>query len=260
MKTFISFSGGVESTTMCILYGKGATAIFSDTGSEHDELYERLDVVEKYCKELHGGDFELIRIRAKVKSKIGEIVDSLSDYIKIYSFMPSGFSRYCTRLFKIEPIDNYLSGMGEVEMMIGLNFDEQGREGNLEKLKNCKYRYPLIENELDRDDCIAILDLHGMNPNFPVYMQRGGCKFCFYKSEAEYKALYYFDRKTFDENKKLEKDIQDKRKRFFSIMPSGKSMQQLENELSFNLFPDDMIKECYQEMKNRKFCGGLCGR
>jgi PP-loop superfamily ATP-utilizing enzyme len=28
MKRFISFSGGVESTTMCILYGKGATAIW----------------------------------------------------------------------------------------------------------------------------------------------------------------------------------------------------------------------------------------
>lgn len=32
---YIAFSGGVESTTMCLLYGKGATAIFSDTVSKH---------------------------------------------------------------------------------------------------------------------------------------------------------------------------------------------------------------------------------
>ena len=39
-KQYISFSGGVESRTMALLYGDKADAIFSDTGSEHDELYE----------------------------------------------------------------------------------------------------------------------------------------------------------------------------------------------------------------------------
>jgi len=47
MKRFISFSGGVESTTMCVLYGKGATAIWCDTGAEHKEMYERIDYCEK---------------------------------------------------------------------------------------------------------------------------------------------------------------------------------------------------------------------
>jgi hypothetical protein len=37
MKKFISLSAGVESTTMCLLYGKGATAIFSDAGDEDRE-------------------------------------------------------------------------------------------------------------------------------------------------------------------------------------------------------------------------------
>jgi 3'-phosphoadenosine 5'-phosphosulfate sulfotransferase (PAPS reductase)/FAD synthetase len=51
MKRFISFSGGVESTTMCILYGKGATAIWCDTGAEHDLMYQRIDDVEKHLTE-----------------------------------------------------------------------------------------------------------------------------------------------------------------------------------------------------------------
>ena len=62
MKKFISFSGGVESTTMCLLYGKGATAIWCDTGAEHKEMYNRIDKVEKYLKEYHKGDFSLVRI------------------------------------------------------------------------------------------------------------------------------------------------------------------------------------------------------
>jgi 3'-phosphoadenosine 5'-phosphosulfate sulfotransferase (PAPS reductase)/FAD synthetase len=62
MKRFISFSGGVESTTMCILYGKGATAIWCDTGAEHNEMYERINYVEDKLKELHKGDFNLVKV------------------------------------------------------------------------------------------------------------------------------------------------------------------------------------------------------
>lgn len=38
MNKYISFSGGVESTTMCILYGHKADAIFADAGWEHKEI------------------------------------------------------------------------------------------------------------------------------------------------------------------------------------------------------------------------------
>jgi 3'-phosphoadenosine 5'-phosphosulfate sulfotransferase (PAPS reductase)/FAD synthetase len=62
MKRFISFSGGVESTTMCLLYGKGATAIWCDTGAEHGEMYERINKVEDYLKDFHNGEFNLIKI------------------------------------------------------------------------------------------------------------------------------------------------------------------------------------------------------
>ena len=58
IKNFISFSGGVESTTMCVLFGKDADAIFSDTGFEHDEIYKRIELVEilRWCR-----DFRLER-------------------------------------------------------------------------------------------------------------------------------------------------------------------------------------------------------
>ena len=69
MKRFISFSGGVESTTMCLLYGKGATAIVCDTGDEEDEMYERWDFVESAMKVIHDNDFTLLRINAIVIAK-----------------------------------------------------------------------------------------------------------------------------------------------------------------------------------------------
>jgi hypothetical protein len=42
MKRFISFSAGVESTTMCVSYGHNADGVFSDTGFEHEEIYKRI--------------------------------------------------------------------------------------------------------------------------------------------------------------------------------------------------------------------------
>ena len=178
-KKYISFSGGVESTTMCILYGKNAKAIFCDTGAEHNELYERINFVENYCKKLHGDDFEIIKVKADVKTKENRQVDNLADYIIDYKYMPNIRQRFCTRIFKIEPIEKYLSDKGEIQMLIGLNCDEDWRTGNLEKLKNCEYIYPLIDDGLSRQDCVEILNLHRLNPDFPVYMSRGGVSFVF---------------------------------------------------------------------------------
>ena len=85
---------------MALLWGKDATPIFSDTGWEHAALYERLHVVESTLREIHGPDFEIVRV-----SRNGE---RLQDYIRDQKFFPSFRARFCTRMFKIEPIDNFL--------------------------------------------------------------------------------------------------------------------------------------------------------
>jgi 3'-phosphoadenosine 5'-phosphosulfate sulfotransferase (PAPS reductase)/FAD synthetase len=88
MKKFISFSGGVESTTMCILYGEFAKAIWCDTGSEHKEMYKRIDFIENQIRSIHE-NFEIIRIKPQVKFK-GEIVNSIEERAILGMFMPSG--------------------------------------------------------------------------------------------------------------------------------------------------------------------------
>jgi 3'-phosphoadenosine 5'-phosphosulfate sulfotransferase (PAPS reductase)/FAD synthetase len=259
MKRFISFSGGVESTTMCILYGKGAKAIWCDTGAEHTQMYNRMDLVEEKLKKLHGDDFEIIRIKPKVKMK-GMYVDNLLDAVKIQKFMPSQMARYCTRQFKIEPIDLFLSEQGECELMIGLNADEEEREGNWGLKTNVKYLYPLQEDGYNRADCEAILDIHGLHPRFPAYMLRGGCSMCFFKSEKEYKALYYLDKDEFNKMVDFEKSYQDNRTKTFSIMSNGKTLEQLATECDAEMFKDELI-EIYQNYnKQGKSCGAFCHR
>ena len=261
MKRFISFSGGVESTTMCILYGKGATAIWCDTGAEHSVMYERIDKVEKQLIDLHKGDFTLVRVRGKQVAR-GVEVDSLEDYISQYQYMPSGQKRFCTKYFKAIPIDNYLKQQGDCELMIGFNFDEQGRTGSLELAENVKYSYPLIEEGLTRDDCEDILKLHGLHPKFPVYMLRGGCRMCFFKTQKEYKALYFLNNKEFNEVMEFEESIQGGKKKFYSIMSSEKSLRQLgiecENERAFLKEAD--WSDLYKSLKKETSCGAFCHR
>lgn len=75
MKRFISLSGGVESTTMCILYGADAIGIWADTGAEHQLMYDRIDEVEARIKEIHPR-FELVRLKPKV-NVLGKICQTL---------------------------------------------------------------------------------------------------------------------------------------------------------------------------------------
>jgi hypothetical protein len=259
MQKFISFSGGVESRTMAILYGKGATLLFSDTGSEHEALYESIDQFEKWIIAFHKGECKLLKVKHPT--------ETLEQAIIRKKFMPSRQRRYCTYDHKIEIIDNFLKSQGECELMIGLNADED-RTGNLSSLSNVNYTYPLknpqpfFEIGLNRDDCEYLLNLHGVHPSFPAYMSRGGCKFCFFKSVNEYKAMYHLNRQEFESVLALEKGIQDKRKKYFGIVEGGKSIAQIakiaKSEQDF-LFATD-FKEIYNEGQKKHYCGLFCHR
>lgn len=259
MKRFISFSGGVESTTMCLLYGKGATAIFADTGSEHRKMYERLDYVEQMLKVYHDGDFELVRIRADVSTGEKEVT-TLTDYILERAFFPSVRQRFCTRLFKVQPIDAYLSQFDKCELLIGLNVDEQdARTGNYLEGKNITYRYPLIEDGYTRDDCYELLEKYGLQPDFPAYMERGGCKFCFFKSKKEYAAMVHLAPEEIEEVRQIEETIQDRRNKYFRIrynMPKMRDFIKIEKQ---NLFTDKLA-DYYSQSERPQSCGVFCHR
>lgn len=166
--------------------------------------------------------------------------------------------RWCTGSFKVEPIDLYLSSFVSASLAIGLNFDEQGREGNLEKLEFVDYWYPLIELGYTRSDCEDILIENGLHPSFPVFMQRGGCRMCPFKTEKEYRAMYFLSREEFFEVMLFEEAIQDRRKKFYSIMGNGKSLRRLAEECENSLY--DSSEYYLKKNKNETSCGLFCHR
>ena len=82
----------------------------------------------------------------------------------------------------------------------------------------------------------------------------------FFKSEKEYKALWYLNRPEFEEMIKFEDDYQDNRTKFFSIMPSGKSLRQLARECSSELFQKELLEIYENYNKEGKSCGAFCHR
>jgi len=257
MKKYISFSGGVESSAMCVLFGNKADAIFADAGWEHKEIYDRIELVERRCREVHHNNFTIHKVKASVMHK-GEEYDNLKDYIKASRFYPSQMARYCTRAFKIEPIDDFLESEGEVELMIGLNADEACRTGNHGMLSNVKYSYPLIDNNINRKGCIKILSYCGLVPNFPPYMQRGGCVGCFYKSKKEFYAMAQLSPKEFKEVEDIEKEIQDERGKFYSIRKNIPSMEELRKLSETSMFPPEELYNDYNLPETP--CGVFCNR
>ena len=252
IKKFIAFSGGVESTTMCVLFGDKADAIFADTGYEHSELYARIKLVEDWCKTFHRPDFKIHTIK-------NEQYGSLKDYILQSKFYPSYQSRFCTRMFKIEPIDDFLEQYKEsgVELMIGLNADEiDQRTGNHGNKAFVNYTYPLADNNITREGCKTVLRHANLLPQFPAYMQRGGCVGCYYKSKKEYEALALLNPAEFKIVEDIENEIQDMRKEFFTII-EGKSMKQLREGVSNMLFKPE---EIYPVVNDATNCGVFCRR
>lgn len=271
MKKYISFSGGVESSAMCLLYGKGATAIVCDTGDEEPEMYERWDFVENAMKIIHDGDFTLLRIKPNAICK-GEYYDNLNDYVLAKGIFPSSGMRFCTVSLKIEPIDNHLKKLGECELMIGLNADEEhSRDGNWEVLDNVNYTYPLVEDGYSRTDCIRLLEEYGLKPNFPPYMKRGGCRKCFFRGKKEAKAKYFFNKDSFLEDQAFEILLNEKGnrkltksgvKKFYGINQAFPSYQSVadECEQEIAMFGLDQMKSQYKDTQEHKACGVFCHR
>ena len=86
-KSYIAFSGGVDSTALALLM-PDAIPVFTDTGWEFPETYAHID------------KFEAVTGREVIRVKQHQYPGGIPQYIRERKFMPSHGARYCTRLFK----------------------------------------------------------------------------------------------------------------------------------------------------------------
>ena len=197
--TVISLGGGVQSSVMTLMAGEGAfdripdCAIFADTHWEPPGVYEHVEWLEGQLSfPVHVVDNGR-SLREDVKALVNHSGNRRYVDIPVYLKGNGGESdgigrRQCTTNYKIRPIQRKmreLLGMKPrqrvpsgvtVELWLGISTDEVVRMKD-SRDRWIRNRYPLIEADMSRRDCI---DWWAARYNRPL--ERSACVACPFQS------------------------------------------------------------------------------
>ena len=197
----ISLGGGVQSSVVSLMAAEGLIkpmpdfAVFADTGWEPKGVYEHLDWLDEQLP------FPIERIgKRSIREDIlagtnstGQQFTSIPAFVRSLDGKTAIVRRQCTREYKLSPIQEALRdllgiGFGQrtpegvfVELWIGISIDEAIRM-KPSREKWIVNRWPLIDLELSRSDCIQ-----WFNDRFPGRMlPRSACIGCPYHTDSEW--------------------------------------------------------------------------
>jgi len=200
----LSLGAGVQSSTLALMAAKGEVgpmpdfAIFADTQSEPQHVYDWLDWLETQLPypviRATAGSIERdsVEIIPRVKTE-GQYTKSLIPAFMLAKDNSIGLlGRTCTGDYKIKPIlKTVRSRCGitrgqktlSVTQWIGISYDEVIRM-KPSREKWSQHRWPLIEKEMRRGDCLEWMKANGY-PEPP----RSSCVFCPFHSDSEWRRL-----------------------------------------------------------------------
>jgi len=219
MMNILSLGAGVQSSTMALMAAEGELtplpdcAIFADTGAEPKHVYDFLDYVESLVP------FPVYRVMEGEGLEVATINSIKGDRFAGPPFFcesPKGggmLRRQCTREYKINPIEQkvrQLMGLKKgqrgpkevaVRMWIGISMDESVRM-NINRTKWINNRWPLIEKEMYRYDCIRWMRAMGFREP-----KKSACYFCPYSSNATWQGMKKQDPESFAKAVKMDELI-----------------------------------------------------
>lgn len=198
--TYLSLGAGVQSSALLVMSAKGLygcpradLAVFADTGDEPQWVYDYLTVLEVFGRE---HDLPVYRTS---KGRLSEwVIDRQRQgkrfvSIPLYTASRDGgregmLRRQCTREFKIAPIEKFIrTYLGyqprqrvkhAVTCLQGISIDEASRM-KPSRTTWITNRWPLVEVELSRRDCLRIVADAGLPEP-----KKSSCVYCPYHSDA----------------------------------------------------------------------------
>jgi len=198
MLKIISLGLGVQSTAMYLMSSLGQIeradyAIFADPGAELPDTYKLWDYLNIWREKNNG-----IPLIKKKKSLYKDIIKGQNStgqrWASIPAFGESGgmIRRQCTKEYKINVVVKEIrklhglkkyQNMKPTTLYLGISMDEIQRmkESRLPKIT---YEYPLIENRINRGDCIKFLE-----DNSFYGVKKSSCVFCPYHSNFQWRDI-----------------------------------------------------------------------
>ena len=174
MKKYLSFGGGVNSVAMHIMLlsqSDDFEAIFVNHGADYPETYEYFNMFQDW---LDKRGYQKITV---LKPKGG----NLYEYCWDHKMVPAIYPRWCTKRFKLDAIMAYVEK--PCFMLIGIDASESKRV-KISIENGIENRWPLIENDIDREGCKAIIEKAGL----PLPM-KSGCYICPFQRPEQWKQL-----------------------------------------------------------------------
>lgn len=200
----LSLGAGVQSTTLALMaeadmFGvKPDVALFADTGWEPPNVYETVEAVAaavSYPVETVSNGRNLADDTFNGVNEYGAYT-SIPVYITLPGYGKSMGQRQCTAQYKIRPLERAAKarlGYGRservkpgtlVETWMGISTDEVTR-AKPNRRRYIRNRYPLIEHNYSRQDCIRWLAEH--HPDMPV--GKSACVGCPYHDSETWKRI-----------------------------------------------------------------------
>lgn len=186
MRHVICFSGGADSTVLCLWARENLPefdTVFCDTGWEHPMTY---DYIQTINEKVLGG--RLITLASKWK-------DGMRGCVHYHGRIPSTRARFCTCELKIDPMKKYLDSIDDVVTIYqGVRGDESTKRyaqgaNFYSELYDCDVRRPLFY--WTKEEVFAYAKERGIEPN-PLYLlgaRRVGCFPCVMVSHTELKRM-----------------------------------------------------------------------
>lgn len=266
----LSLGAGVQSSTLALMASLGEItprpdfAVFADTQAEPDEVYRWIDWLEtKLAFPLHRvsrGSLADVALEPRTTKDGRRYTQNM---VPAYTDNPDGtkgmVGRQCTNHFKIVPIHRAVKRLcgitrGQkqttVTQWIGISFDE------IQRMKPTRdawqqNRWPLVERQIRRSDCIAWMKAHGF-PEPP----RSACTFCPYHSDGEWRRLKLTDQKSFEQAVTFERQLQEAKAgtdNFRAIPFLHRSLKPLDT-VDFSTAEDNGQQRMFGNE-----CEGMCG-
>jgi len=169
MRNYLSFGGGVNSVALYLYLIDQSVdfePVFMDHGTDWPETYEYLNMFQNFIAKRGWPSITVLRS------------GNLYDYSWEKKMVPFFKRRWCTRIFKVKPLEKYYTK--PCFQMLGFDFSEINR-AKISCSDGIETRYPLIEAEIDRHGCKALIKSHGLNPPMKT-----GCYICPFQKRSQW--------------------------------------------------------------------------
>jgi 3'-phosphoadenosine 5'-phosphosulfate sulfotransferase (PAPS reductase)/FAD synthetase len=198
----LGLSGGKDSAALAIYLRERVPEmeyVFCDTGKELPETYEFITKMEAYLGK------PILRLVSE---------RDFDHYLDVFNgYLPSSRMRWCTRLLKLKPFENFV-GSDPVVNYVGIRADEH-REGYISTKPNITSVFPFRDDGIVKADVLRILEESGVGiPAYYRWRSRSGCFFCFFQRKEEWVGLKREHPQFFDEARAYEKTDPESGQRF----------------------------------------------